>query len=189
MEGLREQCEPHRVANCERWEGEKAKEGRVPSASCRVLQRFNHADFPMRACGIDIVPIRLLCNFAMCDTAQTAQICRFRIIGPSGASGCESGGVMARYIARSRSIEYSAELEFDDWVSARRYAHGHLKGSVVEITDNQPGAGQPSSYIVTAGRTGLVRIRPGKGSLYQRPQNSAPSDVGFDVGRPAHQIE
>jgi hypothetical protein len=96
---------------------------------------------------------------------------------------------MARYIARSRSIEYSAELSFDDWVSARRYAHGLLKGSVVEITDNQPGAGQPSSYIVTAGRAGLVRIRPGKGSLYQRPQNSAPSDAGFYFARPAHQAE
>ena len=96
---------------------------------------------------------------------------------------------MARYIARSRSIEYSVELAFDDWVSARRYAHGLLKGTVVEITDYQPGAGQPSSYIVTAGRAGLVRIRPGNVSLYHPPRNPAPSDVGFDIGQPVHQIE
>jgi hypothetical protein len=65
---------------------------------------------------------------------------------------------MSRYVARTKTIKYAAELAFDEWVLARRYAHGLLKGTVVEITDTQPKAGQPSSYIVTAGRAGLVRI-------------------------------
>ena len=65
---------------------------------------------------------------------------------------------MARYIARSKTIKYAAELAFEEWVPARRYAHGLLKGTVVEITDTAPEAGQASAYIVTAGRPGLVRI-------------------------------
>jgi hypothetical protein len=77
------------------------------------------------------------------------QVCPVRAVSVGGNS------VMARYIVKWDAIQ---RVEFDELPLAIKHVHTLPSGTVVEINDIEAAAGQPSLYIITAGRPGVVKV-------------------------------
>ena len=78
-------------------------------------------------------------------------------LGPVCRRALSVGGnsVMARYIVKWDAIQ---RVEFDELPLAIKHVHTLPNGTVAEINDIEAAAGQPSLYIITAGRPGVVKV-------------------------------
>ena len=74
---------------------------------------------------------------------------------PVPASSVGGSFVMARYIVKWDAIQ---RVEFDELPLAIKHVHTLPNGTVAEINDIEAAAGQPSLYIITAGRPGVVKV-------------------------------
>jgi hypothetical protein len=62
---------------------------------------------------------------------------------------------MARYIVNVNKLE---PKEFFELALARKYANTLPPGTIVEITDSEAVPGQPVTYVITAGESGVAKF-------------------------------
>jgi hypothetical protein len=62
---------------------------------------------------------------------------------------------MARYIVNVNKL---GQKEFRELALARKYANTLPPGTIVEITDSEAGPGQPVTYVMTAGESGVANF-------------------------------